>query len=248
MSTPPIKTTNFASRISVRSRIIAIAFIPVIGFLANAISFTAGETKIGTSLSNVKRTVAVAEAARELKDAVGEMRLAARDFAEQPSKTLTESFEDAQQRAVRHLETLIALNAAEGVTVDPLSSRLFAMRSNFFALLREQEKFGFTEDDGVRGRLKTAIVSVDQIIDYQLSSAADTDAKALVATLLRMRRNEAEYRLTREPSKRSAFEADYAKFQTLLASTGAPGAVRKEIDDQVRMLVDTISEWSASTG
>ena len=66
---------------SVRARIIAIAFIPVVGFLANAIAFTSGETKIEDSLGNVGRAVVLADAARELKDSVGIMRAAARDFS-----------------------------------------------------------------------------------------------------------------------------------------------------------------------
>jgi hypothetical protein len=48
---------------SVRARIIAIAFIPVVGFLANAIAFTSGETKIEDSLGNVRRAVVLADAA-----------------------------------------------------------------------------------------------------------------------------------------------------------------------------------------
>jgi methyl-accepting chemotaxis protein len=248
VSTPRFTPASFTSRMSVRARIIAIAFIPVIGFLVNAIAFTAGESKIDRGFGSVKRAVAMADAAREFKDSVGEMRIAARDFAIQPTHELPGIFEDAQQRAVRQLDTLVAWDAAEGIIVDPLSSRLLAMRSNFLQLLRAQEKLGFTEDEGVRSQLKAAIASVDQIIDYQLSSATDADAKALVATLLRMRRYEAEYRLTRDPVRLSAFEADYVKFETILASTDVPAAIRQEIDDQVRLLAETLEEWAASMG
>ena len=38
--------------ISVRSRIVAIAVIPVVGFLANGLAFTSGETQVGKSFES----------------------------------------------------------------------------------------------------------------------------------------------------------------------------------------------------
>jgi methyl-accepting chemotaxis protein len=41
------------SKLSVRSRIAAIAVIPVVGFLANGVAFTGGETAVGNAFESV---------------------------------------------------------------------------------------------------------------------------------------------------------------------------------------------------
>ncbi|MEA2929066.1 MAG: methyl-accepting chemotaxis protein, partial [Hyphomicrobiales bacterium] len=50
------------SRLSVRTRIIALAVLPVVGFLANGIAFTAGERDVGQAFQSAQRAAVLADA------------------------------------------------------------------------------------------------------------------------------------------------------------------------------------------
>src|SRR5918994_7176037 len=57
------------SKLSVRTRIITIAFIPVLGLLANGLAFTSGETEVQSAFGSVGEANALADASRDFKGA-----------------------------------------------------------------------------------------------------------------------------------------------------------------------------------
>ena len=59
--------TSLFSRLSVRTRVIALGLIPVVGFLANAIAFKIGDTQVGRSFDSVQADTTVADATHDLK-------------------------------------------------------------------------------------------------------------------------------------------------------------------------------------
>jgi hypothetical protein len=75
------------SKLSVRSRIAAIAVIPVVGFLANGLAFTAGETAVGNAFESVRSAAVLADTGREFKAALARMQMISKDFVAQPSTT-----------------------------------------------------------------------------------------------------------------------------------------------------------------
>ena len=84
---------QLVSRLSVRNRIAAIAVIPVVGFLANGIAFTGGETEVGNAFESVKSAAVLADASREFKAALARMQMASKDFVAQPSDAEVAAFE-----------------------------------------------------------------------------------------------------------------------------------------------------------
>ena len=69
---PPPIVRNFSlqqliSKLSVRGRIAAIAVIPVVGFLANGLAFTGGETAVGNAFESVRSAAVLADASREFR-------------------------------------------------------------------------------------------------------------------------------------------------------------------------------------
>jgi methyl-accepting chemotaxis protein len=71
----------FLRALSVRARIVAIALIPVVGFLANGIAFTSGAADVEAAFSSVKRAARLSDAAHDFKASLASMRLTVRDFA-----------------------------------------------------------------------------------------------------------------------------------------------------------------------
>ena len=52
-------SAKFFSKMSVRARIVALAAIPVIGFLAVGLAYTTGDTEVGRAFDTVHRDTAV---------------------------------------------------------------------------------------------------------------------------------------------------------------------------------------------
>src|SRR5262249_27991154 len=66
----PLSFANAISAVSVRDRIIGLALIPVIGFLANGIAFTSGQSEVTDAFANVATAATLADASREFKIAL----------------------------------------------------------------------------------------------------------------------------------------------------------------------------------
>src|SRR5438552_5177297 len=105
--------SDLTSRVSVRTRIVAIAVIPVIGFLANGIAFTSGEAEVGGAFQSAQQAAALADASREFKVALTSMRMSAKEFAAQPSYDLVAQFGASHDSALRSLDTIESAAEAE---------------------------------------------------------------------------------------------------------------------------------------
>ena len=106
---------RIVSSYSVRSRIIVLALIPVVGFLANGVNFMSSEGTVATAFQTVKHSAGLIDASRDFKGAISSMRLSARDFASVPSQALVESFEEGQNRALLSLDILQSAIGAEQI-------------------------------------------------------------------------------------------------------------------------------------
>src|SRR5579885_2919521 len=73
---------------SVRTRIVVLALIPVVGFFANGVTYMAGERDVGTAFDTVRRSNALADASRDFKSAIATMRITLKDFTATPSEQL----------------------------------------------------------------------------------------------------------------------------------------------------------------
>ena len=78
------------SRLSVRARIVVIAMIPVIGFLANGIAFMSAQSEVEHAFHSAQQAAEVADASREFKMALTAMRMSAKEFAAHPSYDLVD--------------------------------------------------------------------------------------------------------------------------------------------------------------
>ena len=92
---------------SVRTRIVVLALIPVVGFIANGFSYVSGENDVGTAFETVAQSRTLADASRNFKIAIGTMRIAVKDFTDRPH-TLIDSFGQSQQLANNSLDIIEA--------------------------------------------------------------------------------------------------------------------------------------------
>ena len=235
------------SQVSVRSRIIAIAVIPVVGFLANGLAFTSGEGDVDRALHSVRRATALADASDGFKAGLTAMRIGIRDFISEPGQDSIARFDAGSAQASESLDTIQKLESeAARLGLSALAKSIAGAQANFLILRQEQQKLGFNESEGIRGRLDRAGAAIEAIIQQDLTWVADADANKLMVSLLTMRRFEAEYRLTRATALRGQFFDEVAHFNALFDSVDGAPEMREHLVDQVSAYSDAFGQWVTS--
>lgn len=238
---------NLVTRFSVRTRIVTLAIIPVVGFLANGIAFTIGETEVAGAFDSVKQAATLADSGQEFKEALAAIRINARDFAARPGPDRIKTFEDSHRRAIMSLVTIErAVPDAERQQIYALRARLAAVNTNFNYLIKEQEALGFTDEDGIRRRMRDAAAAVENIINKDMSGLSETSAQKLLVSLLNMRRYESDYRLNRTVLAEHLFADEFKNFNRLLAAIDGTDALKGQISQQVKTYIQTFAEWAES--
>ena len=142
---------RFITGISVRARIIVLAAIPVVGFMANGIAYTAGEREVEHAFRTADRAADLAEVSREFRGMLIQTRVRTRDFAWRSSEELIQAFDAAYDSALRTFRIIeAAIDAPTRQKFAPLKAQLEEIRTQFGDLARDQKVLGFTESDGIR--------------------------------------------------------------------------------------------------
>ncbi len=236
----------FLSAFSVRARIVALALIPVGGFLANGIAFTSGDAAVHAAFDSVNRAAALADASHDFKGALAVMRLTVRDFASRPDESLVQSFEDSRQLANKSLDLLEGARSENQRTeVIGMRDRLKEVAGSFNDLVKEQQTLGFTSNDGIRRRLQDATQNIDRLINVDMVKEdadwqREPEAQKLFAHLLTMRRIDADYRLLRKEYLGHLFAGEFSKFSKAAGGVVMPVALKDQMLGEVKNYAEAL--------
>src|ERR1700730_17789366 len=236
------------SRLSVRARIVVLAIIPLIGFLATGIAFVTGDAEVGSAFDSVHRDTEVAGASRDLKAGLLMMRSASTEFVARPSDAAVRNFDAGQTLAMERLDRIEAkLAASRQDVITPLRITVRDLKTSFASLVNEQKTLGFDETQGITAQLTAASNAIEHIIHDDLSWVADGDSAKLQASLLTMRRYEMEYRLTRQRAAEKNFLDEIKRFNALFQSVDGAPEMKQKLDSQVQNYRYSFAQWVAST-
>ena len=239
---------HFVTKYSVRTRIVALAIIPVLGFLANGGAYFVSESEVAEAFNSVKKASALADAGQEFKDAVSAMRINARDFATRPGADRIESFKESHGRAMKTLSGIeLALPVSERQETTALHSRLATVKSNFDALIKSQEALGFTDEDGLRRAIRNSAMAVERIIHEDMSWLSASDAQMLMVSLVTMRRYETEYRMSQTELGRQMFAGEIQNFNRALKQIVGAAVRKEQLGQQIESYAKTFANWAEST-
>jgi methyl-accepting chemotaxis protein len=171
--------------------------------------------------------------------------VSAPEFVARPSQQLAETFKTAQILAAARLGTIQLLGDQDPAAVELLDASIADVAKNFEILVKEQSRLGYTSTEGIRGRMLGASETVETIINQDLATISDNDAKRLLASLHQMLRYVAEFRLGDQLYTPSLLVAEHQTFQAVARTIDASAEVRTRLLEQVQAYVDTFSEWVA---
>ena len=231
-----------------RTRIAAIAIIPVVGFLINGIAFTSGETEVEGAFGAARQAAVLADESRELKASLTSMQVSAKEFAASPSYELVNQFGGAHDTALKHLDSIESFTAsAQGADIGMMRDKLGTLKESFRSLIAAQEELGFEESEGLHEKLARAGNSVERIINEDLGGIADSNAKVLTISLLTMRRYEVQYRQNRTEFVRQRFAEEVANFNRIFAAAPGDRELHERVSRQIKTYADAFEEWAQAS-
>jgi methyl-accepting chemotaxis protein len=234
--------------LSVRGRIAAIAVIPVIGFLANGIAFTAGETEVGNAFESVKSAAVLADTGREFKAALARMQMASKDFVAQPSDDQVAAFGSGQRLASSSLDSIAgAIDALQHDDIGQARQALGEMKLNFDALVQEQKDLGYGPTEGTRKSLEESGATIEHMLSADMSWLSGSDRTRLLVSLSNLRRYEAQYRKDRQTAVWEAFFKEYRAFGEIVKTVGAEPAMKAQLDTSVKSYAANLAQWNRRT-
>jgi methyl-accepting chemotaxis protein len=238
---------RFISKFSVRARIVAITLIPVVGFLANGLTFVGGEREVGAALDSLRQATAGADASREFKGAVVTIQAAARGFADHPRPSHLQILSSAQDAATAQFARIRQFSVGQDRgNIDAIERTFARMRGNFQELNKEYERLGIDVDSGIRAKLRDAAGDVERVISLDMSWLPESVSHQLIVSLLAMRRHEAAYMLDRGFSDRTAFNAEVGTFIKIIQGVVAAEILKAQILQTVRNYADAFEAWIAA--
>jgi methyl-accepting chemotaxis protein len=244
LSSPLNRLTRLLASISVRTRIVVLAVIPVVGFLATGLTYFGGERDVAAAFGTVNRSIALADASRAFKASVAGMRIVVKDFAASPSSDLVEDFEQKHKIALVSIDAIAeSVDARNAENIVNLRKDVMGLHENFKELVTEQTTLGFTDNAGLRRDLRETSNAVERIVNENMTWLAEAEATKLMMALLTMRHHEAEYRLAPTELTRQQFLAAYKRFTNIFALIDGTPEMKSSLEQQVKAYADTFAKW-----
>ena len=242
----PLKyASRLLASVSVRTRIVVLALIPVAGFVAVGATYMRGEADVAAAFETVKRSSKLADASRDFETAVASMRIAVKDFTAAPSDELVIAFQGASVLAAQSLNIIDnAIDSNDSETIATLRRQVGNLQTLFKDLLREQQALGFDENSGLRGSLRNAGNAVERIINENMTWLDENEARKLMLSLLSMRHHEADYRLVQHELTRQQFLASYGRFTNGFAQIDGTPEMKTALEKEVKNYADTFDQWA----
>ncbi len=162
--------SRFSTDFSVRTRLIVLSLIPVVGFAAIALAYISSERAVEAAFESVQQSSRLADASRVFKESLTGMQVSAKDFVAQPQPGLISRFSDAHGSAMESLNIIQELaDQTDKQTLTALQGRVANLKSTFAALTAEQDELGLTEFEGIQGGLRDGGSLMERIVNEDMS-------------------------------------------------------------------------------
>jgi len=241
--------SRFSTDLSVRSRLIVLSLIPVVGFAAVAIAYLSSERTVEAAFDSVQQSSRLSDSSRAFKEALTTMHMRAKDFVAQPQPGLVARFDEAHESAMSNLKAIGELASdAERQNLTLLEGRVANLKKTFATLVADQDELGLSEFEGTQGRLRENGNAVEQILmNFDVAGLSEADSRKILVPLMLMRRYEVEYRLTRGEPVHSLFKEELGTFEKAFATITTSAAMKQRLTDQVKSYVDAFADWMSSS-
>jgi methyl-accepting chemotaxis protein len=239
-----MRALRFMSALSVRVRIILLAAIPLVGFIAVGAAFTNGGQTIDRAMNSSRASAQVADASRELKVALGRVMLTATTYSVHPSEKGIEAFKAARTSAAS-LATGIANSGKAGPEAAKLPQALDQIGTTFEEMKKISEKLGYTDVTGQQGKMRASVAQAQGAIQML---AFGPDGQALTTALMKLEQNIKDFRLDHKTMHYDRFEISYDMFSRQMENLEANDTSKTAVNTFLKELGVTFKDFVKSVG
>jgi methyl-accepting chemotaxis protein len=239
-----MRILRLLSALSVRVRIILLAGIPLVGFLAVGVAFTDGGRTIDMAMGASRISAQVADASRELKVALGQVMLSATNFSVHPGSKTADAFKAAREGAAS-LAAAIVNSGKAGADATRLPQALDQIGTTFEELKKVTETLGYTDTSGLQGKMRAAVAQAQGAI--QMLSFGP-DGQALQGALQKLENNVKDFRLDHKTMHFDRFEIGHDMFVRQLEVIEANDTSKTAVVTFLKELHATFVDYVKSTG
>jgi methyl-accepting chemotaxis protein len=242
------RLTQVGRRLSVRSRIIGLAIIPIVGFLLNGMVFSLGERTGEQAFAISQRANRIVDASRDFMVALTTMRMSANRFLAEPSYELVNTFGAGYQRALKNLDLIHSdVEPDQQADIKELQTELTVLNGDFENLTKEQEEIGFAESDGLHERLTRVSSALDKALKDTAREIDERAAAALQTSYLTMHGYELLYRRNRVEFVRQRFNDEAANFNSLIGARAVPATVAEKLRPALQGYAQVFAQWALAS-
>jgi methyl-accepting chemotaxis protein len=227
---------SFISRTTIRTRIVIMALVPLIGLGVVGVANTFGSARIDASLGSYDRSREITVVADRFRLSLVEMQRFERDFRMRPEPRHAEGFQEVAERASADVERL--REAAHLADVTALGERFATVRTRFAEALKLRTVLGLDGGSGLESDLAEAAQALEEGIDgITTLGAGDGGVGDLKRIYLAVRDAERAFQRNRDPQQRGEVDKLVGDFGFQLRSMVIPPRQKKKLGDLVETYV-----------
>ena len=231
--------------LSVRSRILVLAVIPIAGLIGlTGLSWWSAQ-RTGAAIAELTAANDLVRRAYDLRGAVRAMGSTI-DLAVTTEAETAAAFDALKAKADREAAAIAASPLAGIFAAETLKAGLAAagMVADIHARLGAvQDRMGRDPQTGLNGELRRAIHGVESTLQ-QLASVCCADTRNFQIAMLRLRRTEKDFMLRLNAEEIERFRKGVAEFEALLADNELPAPAQARMKDMLTGYVRGFHAWA----
>jgi len=215
---------NFLLSVPITIRIAALSGLSMLAIAALGTTFFFSSLAVERENQNLALYSNMDWRQSQLKAHALEMRQLSREFSLSDDPALLEPYAKAAQSAEEQLGELSKAAYADTIAanLDRLETGVEDHKSLFAALSSDMQTMGLTEEEGLRGELRSAVHAVETKLN-------EADLDALTVKMLMMRRHEKDFMLRGGEKYVTRISDRRSEFDPLLAQSSLTDAEKAEI-------------------
>ena len=230
------------SGIRIGTRVYALATLSVIAAIVLVAVYLAGDRLVARDVANQLQFARVAQLSQELKTGTLQMRRREKDFLLRKDMKYAQAYGEEVASVRKTIGEIAALPVAGAIEpqLKALDAGIEGLSTQFQTVSAVYTQLGLTEDEGVQGRLRTAVHSVEKAIN-----AANLDA--LTVKMLMMRRHEKDFMLRGDDKYIGRVDERRGEFDALLKAAPLSETVKADLTAQMDAYQAGLHEYAETS-
>jgi methyl-accepting chemotaxis protein len=233
---------NFASRLSITARIVALVGLPILGLFGIVAVSLWAERAMTRSVDRYKDAVALKYEAGRFEHEIAKIRSDAEIFALAPRRETIDELQRVKDAATSHVDAMKLLGVDEG-----LHSGVETLTKTFATLASTQDVMGYRETEGLNGALRASVHAIEKDL-AEFAKGGVEGAESLSILMLQLRRNEKDFMLRGAGAEMDKWRANRKAFDAALEKSGLTQGQRSQLGDRLKGYSDGMEAWVAGRG